>query len=295
MAKWLYSQGKYVRYWILATFIFGGLCIILYHKNVGSSLDHSQYRINAAIYYLIRSTSVDNLNISLHSLDKYFNNRFHYPVIIFHEGTLSEEGRFAIQDMTQSLLIFQQVTFTLPDVITDPVPETVCFKQVGYRHMCRFHAKGVYEESIMSHLDYVWRLDDDSILLSHITYDIFQYLSDHNLLYGYVIARNDLPHCVHNLWKTVKHYISTNSIQTQFFDKWPENKIYYNNFEVSAMRLWRSQEYQHYMDMIDHIGGIYYHRWGDAPIKSIAVSMFVPENQVHRFRGFGYNHNMVTI
>ena len=51
--------------------------------------------------------------------------------------------------------------------------------------MCRFQAKTIYDLPIMRRLDYAWRLDDDSILHGDITYDIFSYMSDNNVTYGY--------------------------------------------------------------------------------------------------------------
>ena len=45
--------------------------------------------------------------------------------------------------------------------------------------------------------------------------------------------------------------------------------MYYNNFEVSATKLWYSVDYKEYINMIDRIGGIYYNRWGDAPINPL--------------------------
>ena len=40
--------------------------------------------------------------------------------------------------------------------------------------------------------------------------------------------------------------------------------------------MWMSRDYANYIEYIDRTGGIYYYRWGDAPIKSIAVTMFLP-------------------
>ena len=50
-----------------------------------------------------------------------------------------------------------------------------------------------------------------------------------------------------------------------------------------------SQEYQEFIEYIDHLGGIYYRRWGDAPIKTIAVSMFVPRNNTHKYADIDTN------
>jgi len=44
------------------------------------------------------------------------------------------------------------------------VPKRICFKTIGYRHMCRFQAKSLYEQPTLAGLQYVWRLDDDSYI-----------------------------------------------------------------------------------------------------------------------------------
>ena len=70
--------------------------------------------------------------------------------------------------------------------------------------------------------------------------------------------------------------------------------MYYNNFEVSALSLWRSPDYQHYIEYVDSLGGIYYYRWGDAPIKSLAVALFVPSTKIHQFTDVPYQHRRLV-
>ena len=244
----------------------------------------------AAVYYLVRSDRIRILGESLKALDKYFNNRFKYPVIIFHERNFTAYHRAQLREVTTSNLYFQLIQFTIPDFIVQPFPKSECNYPVGYKHMCRFHSLGVYEQPIIKQLDYTWRLDDDSFILSNINQDIFRFMSDKDLVYGYTFVTNDAGRCVQHLWTNATSYIRDNHIKTQFFDKWPDTKMYYNNFEVSATKLWYSTEYKEYINMIDRAGGIYYNRWGDAPIKSIAVSMFVPENKTHCFCDVKYKH-----
>jgi len=66
--------------------------------------------------------------------------------------------------------------------------------------------------------------------------------------------------------------------------------MFYNNFEVSDLDVWRSREYRDYIDYIDRTGGIYYGRWGDAPIKTLAVTLFIPQNRTHQFHDVEYSH-----
>jgi alpha 1,2-mannosyltransferase len=46
-----------------------------------------------------------------------------------------------------------------------------------------------------------------------------------------------------------------------------------------------------YFDYLDKAGGFFYERWGDAPVHSIAVAMFLKPEEVHFFNDIGYRHN----
>jgi hypothetical protein len=54
--------------------------------------------------------------------------------------------------------------------------------------------------------------------------------------------------------------------------------------------VWSDPVASSYLDYIDKLGGIYYRRWGDAPIRTVAVSLTVPEGKLHYFSDIGYEH-----
>ena len=244
----------------------------------------------AAIYILTRSIRWDALTKALASLDQYFNNQFRYPIIIFHENEFNKR-RDEVRQLTRSDVYFQSITFSIPKFLDEPVPVKIpCTSSISYRHMCRFHAKTVYELPIMQDLLYYWRLDDDSVLLSNVSYDVFQHMDKNQLQYGYIWRHLDAHDCVRGLWEGTRKYIDAKDLATYSFDTWKEPWLYYNNFEISATRTWFTKAYQDYIEYIDRLGGIYYHRWGDAPIRGIAVSMFIPKSQVHYFKDIGYQH-----
>ena len=246
----------------------------------------------AAIYVL--TSRIEELRSMLQSLDKYFNDRFHYPVIVFHEIGITELIP-QIRSFTSSSLFFQLVTFEVPSFINQPVPENIsCHSTIAYRHMCRFNAKLVYEEATIKELEYYWRLDDDSLILSPIPYDVFVYMRDKELHYGYFRIINDKSSCVYALWHVTGRYIKENNIQPTFFKQWHHPMIYYNNFEISSTRLWMSREFKDYIEYLDRLGGIFYFRWGDAPIHSLALSLFLPKNQTHEFLDIRYTHQGIS-
>ena len=252
-------------------------------------------RPKAAIYYLIGSRRPYGVHDSLASLDRHFNSQFDYPVIVFHEADLADHINH-IKSFTNSTLYFQMVSFRMPSFINgSAVPAAACGATIGYRHMCRFQARGVYGEEILRGLDYVWRLDDDSLLLRPIGYDLFDFMRRHELIYGYIFITWERRVCTRGLWMSVDAYIRNRTLTTQFYSRWRRNSVYYNNFEVSKLDLWMSAAYQDYVDHVDRLGGIYFSRWGDAPVKSIAVSMFVPKEKTHHFQDIAYRHQAITV
>ena len=57
---------------------------------------------------------------------RYFNDVFHYPIIIFCEEELYSDGHIEhIRSLTNSSVFFQRVRFELPSFLTKPVPAEI--------------------------------------------------------------------------------------------------------------------------------------------------------------------------
>jgi len=65
---------------------------------------------------------------------------------------------------------------------------------------------------------------------------------------------------------------------------------FWSNFEIADMSFWRGEAYTAFTQHLDRAGGFYYERWGDAPVHSIAVSLFAKKDQIHFFDDIGYSH-----
>ena len=207
------------------------------------------HKPRAAIYILTQRSRLGQLARILSAVDLYFNDAFRYPIIIFHEDDLSNSTN-RIRSFSRSALFFQLVEFQIPPFLNrSAIPERGCVgHKIGYRHMCRFHSKLVYELAVMRDLEYAWRLDDDSTLLRNVSYDLFAYMRRRNYLYGY--HKTDLENfrCLKRLWESVDRYARENDNVTSVFEttkfsaytRWPRTKIYYNNFEISDLSIWFS-------------------------------------------------------
>jgi len=252
-------------------------------------------RQKAAIYVLADGRRLGRLIEMLQSVDRHFNRRFSYPIVVFEEQLLPAQ-KARLSAATHSPLTFVPVDFRLPAFIgEDQVPEkTGCLPErgLGYRHMCRFQAGIVNMKLSEMGYDWHWRMDDDSMLTGEVSYDVFGYMASKGFRYGFVSTVRDDDACIVGLWDTAKTYAQRARIglKDNWFTEWPRGNVFYNNFEISHASVFTSPEYRAYFDHIDQNGGIYTRRWGDAPIKSIAVSLFVPPEEVHRFGDIGYRH-----
>jgi len=261
----------------------------------------------AFIYYLIHRPAMRTLRQSIRSLQRNFNRRYRYPIVVFVEPELDNKpDRRSIADMvladgesTPTSIYVQVVRFRIPDYVNaSQVPLLAGFgalkRTIGYRHMCRFHAGSVYDQPIVRSpgLEYGWRLDDDSLIRRPIDYDVFRVMQDGGYQYGYRRISTGWSPVDYALWDAVDRYLNaTPSLTPTFYREWPKNAArYFNNFEVSDLRVWLSPQYYEYFNFVDRLGGIYYYKWGDAAIKTIAVTLFIPRNRTHRFTDIAYSH-----
>jgi hypothetical protein len=266
--------------------------------------------IKAVIYFLSQKKRLQMLRNALQLLyDNYWlDYGRNYPVVIFQDDIGNAEQTYLQSSVPLMKLKFIEIHFKLPANL-DPktVPNrTVCdpaHSTLGYRHMCRFHATGVHEllhQNGFKDVEYIMRLDDNSHFTVPVGYDLFQYMKVNQKLYGFARTIRDNEDCVTGLWDLAGDFLnrSVSSLHINrtevFFDKWPLNLVIFNNFEISHVSIWQNPVWKAFMKTIDESGGIYYLRWGDAPIHTIAISMILKVDQVHSFSDMGYYHFMLN-
>jgi hypothetical protein len=112
--------------------------------------------------------------------------------------------------------------------------------------------------------------------------------------YGYNKIYKENPWVVQGLPELTREYIERNGIRPAFAERFNDNywdrSYFYGNFEISRFDFWRSERFLKFFECIDHAGGIYKYRWGDAPVRSLAVFMFMPKRQAYRFCDIAYRH-----
>ncbi|KAK1348149.1 glycolipid 2-alpha-mannosyltransferase [Hamiltosporidium tvaerminnensis] len=196
---------------------------------------------------------------------------------------------------------------------------------LSYRKMCRFYSGFFYRNELVAKYDYYWRIEPDIEFFCEIKYDPFLFVKNTNKKYGFVISVIEIMETVPTLWNAVSDFIEV------YDKKYPNYKMkermkniknkdkdgdnykddygnlrfvtdghgfngchFWSNFEIAAFDFFRSKIYSDFFNFLDRKGGFFYERWGDAPIHSIAVSLFLKKNEIHFFGDIGYYHPPVT-
>lgn len=188
---------------------------------------------------------------------------------------------------------------------TKPVPY---WRNKNYRMMCYFWVKNFFKYT--QDYDYVMRLDDDSIIEEPLKEDLFEIMKNKDLVYLSNIVHVDCGVCNYGMKELFLDIFpdkrdkiegglfikaTLNNSNKGVFDKLNDLHLinygkpidgdtidihmpvmYYNNFFVTSTKFWRDQRVQDVIDKIDKNGGIFYYRYGDAPLHTLIVTLMEP-------------------
>ena len=251
-----------------------------------------------AIIYLVHTTRLWQLGHSLRFLFANFNNRFRYPVLLFHRGDLSEWiarvilriflpadqiELIEIHEANHSREFPQEFNVETADhdslVLRERWPD--------YQHMCAFWFRHIFVQPRLRNVKYIMRLDSDSIIHSKVSYDIFDFMEKNQIKYAFKFRQGESDCCA----KRMAEYVYTYAKYYSLLDKtshelsWLKNMskatltenpsslnpighqpdTYYTNFEVINVPAFRDDaEVWRFIDTtwhdpLLHIHGIYVH------------------------------------
>jgi len=181
----------------------------------------------------------------------------------------------------------------------------------GYRMMIRWYAVRIWPT--LHDMGYKWvcRLDDDSLLLSEIPFNLFSFMRSRGFDYAYrnvAMERGGWDgdgNYGDKWWEWVNLYVSKMKLQPKWLfeaNACRERSFlhencgkdffgFYNNFFVANIERFLEPDIQNLLHELDESGLMFMSRWNDLIIQSLAVQLFVPKSRVHRFTSFGYAHN----
>ncbi|RIB16083.1 Glycosyltransferase Family 15 protein [Gigaspora rosea] len=270
-------------------------------------------RLNGVIIVLVRNSELHQLRKTMRSFEDRWNKMYNYPYVFLNDQNFTQE----FKTMTTALTSAKTYYGLIPEYMwgyppwIDQARAAETRKQMGfrhilygdsesYRHMCRFNSGFFFRHELIEKYDYYWRLEPGVDYTCDIEYDTFKFIKENNITYGFTISLLELSDTIPTLWKTVidfvykyPQYIADNNF-IRFISS--DDMATYNgchfwsNFEIGDLNFFRSEKYLKFFDFLDRAGGFYYERWGDAPIHSIALLLFLEKSKIHFFNDIGYSH-----
>ncbi|CAO0793800.1 unnamed protein product [Mucor circinelloides] len=274
---------------------------------------HNTTRVKAAFVILTRNNELDALRKTIQQLEARFNHKFNYPYVFLNDVEFTQE----FKDLTSSLTnaetkygVIPQEHWSYPDWIDVEKADRLRKKMgdegiiygdnLSYRHMCRFESGFFFRHPLMEEYEFYWRVEPSVEFSCDIDYDPFLYMKENNKKYGWTISLIEFEATIPTLWETTKAFMKENP------EMIPKNNLmnfvsndngkhynlchFWSNFEIADLKFLRSPEYTAFFDYLDKSGGFFYERWGDAPVHSIAVGIFLNKSEVHFFNDIGYKH-----
>ena len=272
-------------------------------------------KVRASFVSLVRNSQLEGIIPAIKLVEQRFNHKYHYPWLFLNDEPFNEEFKTEIRKVVSSEARFETIPkehWSFPEWIDqDKAAETrekmkgiIYGDSVSYRHMCRFESGFFWRHPALEDYDWYWRVEPDTKLFCDIDYDVFRWMQDNDKVYGFTISIHEFQATIPTLWETTtnfikKHpeYVAKDNMQGFISDD--NGKTYnlchfWSNFEIASLNFWRSKPYREYFDYLDQAGGFFYERWGDAPVHSIAASLFLPKDKIHFFNDIAYYHGPFT-
>ncbi|KAI5779249.1 nucleotide-diphospho-sugar transferase [Geopyxis carbonaria] len=274
---------------------------------------------------LLRNREMREALGSMRMVEDRFNNRYKYPWTFMNDQPFSESFIKYTTGMASGpveYVVIPKDNWSVPDKFNMTVINQGMSKMVqdgiiyggslSYRHMCRFNSGFFYHQKALEKYDWYWRVEPSIEIYCDIPYDPFTYMRKNGKVYGWVITMYEFLDTIPTLWQRTKEFVKKNpqylaednslnfmsdganvsqALQAKNIDNTNYNLCHFwSNFEIADLNFFRSEAYQKYFEYLDNTGGFFYERWGDAPVHSIALSLFLPRSKIHHFSDFGYNH-----
>ncbi|KAJ1731531.1 hypothetical protein LPJ72_003891 [Coemansia sp. Benny D160-2] len=265
--------------------------------------------VKAALVALVRNDDLYGLRKTIRELEDRWNGKHNYPYILLNDKPFTEKFKRGVRDLTRAKVEFGMLepeSWGYPEWIDQNKAREeresaryIKGHSESYRFMCRFQSGFIHKHPLLQDLDYYWRIEPDVHYYCDVDYDPFMLMKNNGYKYGWNIAPTEYEPTVRTLWN------ATETFMLKHPDLIPKDNLldwvrddqghytrchFWSNFEIVDLSFYRSKEYQMFFDHLDRAGGFFYERWGDAPIHSLAVAMFLSKKQVHYFDDIGYYH-----
>ncbi len=252
-------------------------------------------KANGCVIYMVGPDERDRFDLeeSLALLYLFFNKKYQYDVLIYHENLTDEyiDTKILNSDIYSMPFKFIKVNMSGPS----NAPIDVIGSSTGYRSMCRWFSGPFFHDKTLAQYKWCWHFDTDSRLMGLVDYDPFLYMEQNNKIYGYQAIYTEADFACRGFWEATKSFIKECNIKPKLLNKFLKNEewdlsYYYSDFAIFDLNFFRSKEYMDYFNYLDKLDGFYKHRWGDTLVCSLGIMMLLDESQTHQFKDIKWRH-----
>ncbi|KAI7468308.1 Alpha-1,2 mannosyltransferase [Hortaea werneckii] len=270
-------------------------------------------RMNATFVTLARNSDVWEISRSIRQVEDRFNHRYHYDWVFLNDAEFDETFKSVTGALTSGRTRYGKIDkehWGFPEFIDQDKAakvredmherKIIYGDSISYRHMCRYESGFFFRHPLMMEYEWYWRVEPSIELYCDINYDTFQFMAENNKKYSFVLSLYEYFETIPTLWDSVKgfmkehpeHIAKDNSMGFLSDDGGVtyNHCHFWSNFEIGNLNWLRSDAYIDYFNHLDHDGGFFYERWGDAPVHSIAAALLLPKDQIHFFNDIAYYH-----
>ncbi|KAJ5832792.1 glycolipid 2-alpha-mannosyltransferase [Penicillium riverlandense] len=273
----------------------------------------SAARVNATFVTLARNGDLWDLISSIRSVEDRFNRNYHYDWVFLNDVDFDDEFKKLTTALVSGTTHYGKIPkehWSYPDFIdqkkAQEAREEMGRKKIiygdseSYRHMCRYESGFFFRHELMQQYELYWRVEPSIELFCDLPFDPFRFMKENDKKYSFVISLQEYMETIPTLWDSVKkfmtehpeHLAEGNALEFVSDDGGATfNKCHFwSNFEIGNLEWLRGKEYMDFFESLDHDGGFFYERWGDAPVHSIAASLLLKKEQIHFFDEIAYYH-----
>jgi alpha 1,2-mannosyltransferase len=270
-------------------------------------------RMNATFVTLARNSDVWEIAKSIRQVEDRFNRKFNYDWVFLNDDDFNDEFKKVTTALVSGTTKYGKIPkehWSFPEWIDQDkaakVREEMKEKKIiygdsiSYRHMCRYESGFFFRHPLMLDYEWYWRVEPSVELYCDINYDTFKFMADNKKKYSFTLSLYEYVETIPTLWDATKnftkHYpqhIAQNNGMKFLSDDNGETYNhchFWSNFEIGNLNWLRSDAYIDYFTSLDHAGGFFYERWGDASVHSIAAALLLQKDEIHFFNDIAYYH-----
>ncbi|PTB65529.1 glycosyltransferase family 15 protein [Trichoderma citrinoviride] len=291
-------------------------------------------RPRAAFVSLAHENDLPAVLSSISQLEETFNHRYRYHWVFFSTQPLSEEFRQQTSNATGAVCLYEVIS---EDNLVSP-RQSFAFnalpleRQIGGEavsvdghstpflgQISRWNSGPFAREKRLRDYDWVWRIEPGAQFTHDITFDVFRFMRDHEIAYGFnealldkdeirthsqpvrsfIDKHPDLLHADADLsWLLDSNDAPLGATSQGNWSRgpdskdggWTEEDDMPPTFDIGALSFFRSQGHQDLVNHLDAAGDFSSQPLRDMAVPTISASMFLPQKSVWNYRKREFRH-----